>query len=82
MTVFPTIEFLNQTQTIRMPVYSAELAIIKSIEDELTAQHFTAGNKDIILAMVRQLEKETDPARSALYRSALEMIVRRTPDDL
>ncbi len=82
MAMFPTIEFLNPAQTIRMPVYSAELAFIKSVEDKLAAQHLPTGNKDVILAIIRHLENEADPVRSALYRSALEMIVRGTPDDL
>lgn len=82
MAILPTIEFLNPAQTIRMPVYSAELALIKAVEDELTASLLPKGNKEIILAIIRHLEYETDLARSALYRSALEMIVRRTPDDL
>lgn len=82
MAVFTTVEFLNAAQTIRMPAFSAELAFIKSVEDELSALNFPISNKAIILAIVRHLENERDPIRSALYRSALEMIVRKTPDDL
>lgn len=82
MAVFTTVEFLNAAQTIRMPAFSAELAIIKTVEDELSALNFPISNKAIILAIVRHLENECDPIRSALYRSALEMIVRKTPDDL
>lgn len=82
MTVLPTIEFLNPAQTIRMPAYSAELTLIKTVEDELAALYLPTGNKEIILAIIRRLEHETDPGRSSLYRNALEMIVHRTPDDL
>ena len=82
MAMLPTIEFLNPAQTIRMPVYSAELAFIKSIEDELKTLNFSVSNKDIILTIIRHLENESDPARSMIYRSALEMVVQRTPDDL
>lgn len=82
MTMSPRIEFLNPTQTIRMPVYSAEIAFIKSVKDELSALNFPVSNKDVILAIIRYLENERDPQRSALYSSALEMVVRTTPDDL
>jgi len=65
-----------------MPVYSAEIAFIKSVKDELSALNFPVSNKDVILAIIRHLENERDPKRSALYSSALEMVVRTTPDDL
>ena len=39
-------------------------------------------NKDLILALVAQLETETDVIRNDILRNALEMIVHRTPDDI
>ncbi|MGK9174929.1 histidine kinase [Yokenella regensburgei] len=82
MTMSTRVEFLNPTQTIRLPVYSAETAFIKTVEDELRGLGFPVSNKAVILAIIRHLEEERDPQRSALYRSALEMVVRTTPDDL
>lgn len=77
-----TVEFLNPNQTIRLPLYCAEMAFIKSVEDELVAQNVLVSNKAVILAIIRHLENERCPQRIAFYRSALELVVRTTPDDL
>jgi len=40
------------------------------------------NNKNLILALIRMLETEDDVVKLDVYRSALELIVQKTPDDL
>jgi len=82
MALHPATQFLNSSQTIRLPVFSAELAFIKNVEEKLASLNLPVSNKAVILAIIRHLEEESDPEKTRMYRSALEMVVSRTPDDL
>lgn len=82
MALHPATQFLNSSQTIRLPVFSAELAFIKNVEEKLASLNLPVSNKAVILAIIRHLEEESDPEKTRMYRSTLEMVVSRTPDDL
>lgn len=82
MALHPATQFLNTSQTIRLPVFSVELAFIKTVEEKLASLNLPVSNKAVILAIIRHLEEESDPEKTRTYRSALEMVVSRTPDDL
>ncbi|HAT2611499.1 TPA: hypothetical protein I8235_004553 [Kluyvera intermedia] len=82
MALHSATQFLNTSQTIRLPVFSVELAFIKTVEEKLASLNLPVSNKAVILAIIRHLEEENDPEKTRMYRSALEMVVSRTPDDL
>lgn len=62
--------------------YLSERVIISEIRLNLSAKKDRITNKDIILALIHQLECENDVIRQDIYRNALEIVVQRTPDDI
>ena len=62
--------------------FDVEQQVISEITFALQEAKTVVTNKDLILALVAQLETETDVIRNDILRNALEMIVHRTPDDL
>lgn len=63
MALHPATQFLNSSQTIRLPVFSAELAFIKNVEEKLASLNLPVSNKAVILAIIRHLEEESDPEK-------------------
>lgn len=59
-----------------------ERVVISEIRLELSARKDRITDKDIILALILRLECENDVVKQDVYRSALEMVVQRTPDDI
>ncbi|UGS48545.1 histidine kinase (plasmid) [Kosakonia cowanii] len=62
--------------------FDAEQQVISEITFALQEAKTVVTNKDLILALIAQLETETDVIRNDILRNALEMIVHRTPDDI
>ncbi|AST67350.1 hypothetical protein BFG07_00720 [Kosakonia cowanii] len=62
--------------------FDAEQQVISEITSALKGMKTVVTNKDLILALVAQLETETDVIRNDILRNALEMIVHRTADDI
>lgn len=62
--------------------FDAEQQVISEITFALQEAKTVVTNKDLILALIAQMETETDVIRNDILRNALEMIVHRTPDDI
>lgn len=56
--------------------------VISEIMQDLLSRKSAVNNKDIILELVVRLEIEKDIVKLDIYRSALEMVVLNTPDDI
>ncbi|KNC09394.1 hypothetical protein AC791_12120 [Klebsiella sp. RIT-PI-d] len=56
--------------------------VISEIMQDLLSRKTAVNNKDIILELVVRLETEKDIVKLDIYRSALEMVVLNTPDDI
>lgn len=62
--------------------YEAETKLIADMTRELRIQRGVVHNKDLILTLIQHIECEKDVLKLDIYRSALEMIVQGTPDDI
>ncbi|MDV5356435.1 biofilm development regulator YmgB/AriR family protein [Enterobacter asburiae] len=60
----------------------AERQVISTLIANLRLQQRDVTHKHLILALVRLLETEEDPALLESYRKALERVVQKTPDDI
>ncbi|WP_312947218.1 biofilm development regulator YmgB/AriR family protein [Superficieibacter sp.] len=56
--------------------------VISEITQHLMSKKTVVNNKDIILELIVRLETESDIVKLDIYRSALEMVVLNTPDDI
>ncbi|POP47127.1 histidine kinase [Superficieibacter electus] len=56
--------------------------VISEITQDLLSRKTAVNNKDIILELIMRLEIEKDVVKLDIYRSALEMVVLNTPDDI
>ncbi|WP_312240840.1 biofilm development regulator YmgB/AriR family protein [Pantoea sp.] len=64
------------------PQFHDEKDVIFSLYNELSAVKNIVSNKDIIVSLLKKLEKESDIVKLDIYRKALEIVVQRTPDDV
>ncbi|WLI77253.1 biofilm development regulator YmgB/AriR family protein [Kosakonia sp. H02] len=62
--------------------YEEEKKVISDIIYNLQLKQTEVSNKHLILALIGLLETEDDVVKLDIYRSALEMVVQKTPDDL
>lgn len=61
---------------------SGESDVLMKITAELMAAQGFVTNKALILKLLNKMEMETDVVKLDIYRSVLEEIVHRTPDDV
>ena len=62
--------------------YATEAAIIGRIVRELLAAKGRVNNRDILLALIDELESGSDLVHQDVLRNCLEIVVGHTPDDI
>ncbi|QNQ20190.1 histidine kinase [Kosakonia sp. SMBL-WEM22] len=77
-----TEEQLNAFFGVNADDNEAERQVISTLIANLRLQQRDVTHKHLILALVRLLETEEDPALLESYRKALERVVQKTPDDI
>lgn len=82
MQTITTEEQLNAYFGVKTQTYEAEKKVLKDIMHNLRLKQPEVSNKHLILALIGLLETEDDIAKLDIYRSALEMVVQKTPDDI
>lgn len=60
----------------------AEKQVISTLLLNLRLQQRDVNHKYLILALIRLLETEDNPAMLEVYRNALERVVQKRPDDM
>ncbi|MGP3592050.1 biofilm development regulator YmgB/AriR family protein [Vagococcus sp. WN89Y] len=77
-----TEEQLNAYFGSKAQAYEAEKKVLNDLMHNLRLKQPEVSNKHLILALISLLETEDDVVKLDIYRSALEMVVQKTPDDL
>jgi len=77
-----TEEQLNAYFGTKTQAYEAEKKVLSNLMHNLSLKQPEVSNKHLILALIDLLETEDDIVKLDIYRSALEMVVQKTPDDL
>lgn len=73
---------LQEYQSCPDEQYATEAAIIGRIVRELLAANGRVNNRAILLALIDELESESDLVHHDVLRNCLEIVVGHTPDDI